>query len=150
MGNNTSRENKGVKSSKYRSAITPFNSNMSLNLNKAGVMNRLRNTSKHKKAASLVNHSFEQSSIKTCSLHALSQPIFEAPLIEKYTDSQMTLLSNNSSQVDSIHTTNNSNSTLNIHISQNEMARAYSSEMMLKELYMLCETSPERTRDRDR
>ncbi|KAG2213136.1 hypothetical protein INT47_011285 [Mucor saturninus] len=49
-----------------------------------------------------------------------------------------------------MHTSSNSYSTLNTHMSENEMARAYSSEMMLKELYLLCETSPERIKDRDR
>lgn len=77
-------------------------------------------------------------------------------LIEKYTDSQMTLLHNNLSQVDNM---NHSNSTLNTTTTNNtiyttntteEMKKAYSSELMLKELYMLSETSPERRRDRDR
>lgn len=103
----------------------------------------------------------------------------EVPLIEKYTDSQMSLLynhNNNSgihstSQVDNNNTTtnasiftNNSISTLNTTTTNNtnytnnnnisesteEMKKAYSSELMLKELYMLGETSPERRRDRDR
>lgn len=87
---------------------------------------------------------------------SLPHSVNENLLIEKYTDSQMTLLHNNLSQVDNI---NHSNSTLNTTTTNNtiyttntteEMKKAYSSELMLKELYMLSETSPERRRDRDR
>jgi hypothetical protein len=118
------------------------------------------------------NSSFEDLQSPSSTLHYGSpHSVNEVPLIEKYTDSQMTLLYNNSgiqsSQVDNTTNasifTNNSNSTLNTTTTNNtnytntnmsesteEMKRAYSSELMLKELYMLCETSPERRRDRDR
>lgn len=148
MGNNPSREKQGTKSSKNRTTITPFNSTVSLNGSKASIINRFKTTTRHKRSVSLVQQPFEESTLN--SLQILSQPTFETPSIDKYTDSQMTLLSNNSSQVESTHTSSNSYSTLNTHMSENEMARAYSSEMMLKELYLLCETSPERIKDRDR
>lgn len=152
MGNITSREKQGARSSKYRPTLTPFNSTVSLNGSKVGIMNRLKSAGKHKKTTSLIQqqrqYSFDQDSIN--SLHIVSQPTFEVPSMDHNTDSQMTLLSNNSSQVESMHTASNSFTTLNTRMSENEMTRAYSSEAMLKELYLLCETSPERIRDRDR
>lgn len=110
----------------------------------------------------------------------------EFDLIDKYTDSQMTLLNNNNNNSNSnnhnlqslvgsafysndsstsFHSTSTSVSTIdtnrqhhqhhshgdsNESILENDIYKSYSSELMLKELYMLSETSPERRRDRDR
>lgn len=110
------------------------------------------------------------SSTKSTSLYSSPQSMqTEFPIIDKYTDSQMTLLEINqhhhyqqqqqqnplvgyydNQSISSINsmftarTTNDTNSTLTT------SPQSYSSELMLKELYMLCETSPERRRDRDR
>ncbi|CAO3607087.1 unnamed protein product [Mucor fragilis] len=94
----------------------------------------------------------------------------EFPIIDKYTDSQMTLLEHHHqyqqqlqqqlhnpqvgyydnqsmSSINSMSTARTANDT---NSSSTTFQQSYSSELMLKELYMLCETSPERRRDRDR
>jgi hypothetical protein len=84
-------------------------------------------------------------------------------LIDKYTDSQMTLFNNNNNNQSLVGSTFcNNRSTASIHSTattvttndstyrDNNIPESYSSELMLKELYMLSETSPERRRDRDR
>ncbi|CEP14464.1 hypothetical protein [Parasitella parasitica] len=88
------------------------------------------------------------------------------PIIEKYTDSQMTLLENNqhhhqqlnpqagyyheNQSMSSINSMSTARTTNDTNSSFTTCLQSYSSELMLKELYMLCETSPERRRDRDR
>ncbi|KAI7901530.1 S-adenosyl-L-methionine-dependent methyltransferase [Cokeromyces recurvatus] len=89
----------------------------------------------------------------------------EIPIIEKYTDSQMSLFFNhtkdtihhhhqpqdgaesiyNESDIISTHAIIDSNTTCH-----EDQSGPYSSELLLKELFMLYETSPERRRDRDR
>ncbi|KAI8638031.1 S-adenosyl-L-methionine-dependent methyltransferase [Parasitella parasitica] len=89
------------------------------------------------------------------------------PIIEKYTDSQMTLLENkqqyhyqqlcpetgyshDNQSMSSINSMSTARTTNDTNSSFTTCPQSYSSELMLKELYMLCETSPERRRDRDR
>ncbi|OBZ87567.1 Demethylmenaquinone methyltransferase [Choanephora cucurbitarum] len=81
--------------------------------------------------------------------------------IEKYTDSQMTLLSNGNSKhnpLAGIKIHNDSSTTIHS-ITTNtiqafphkqEMTKAFSCDLLLKELYASSETSPERRRERDR
>lgn len=89
----------------------------------------------------------------------------EFPIIDKYTDSQMTLLEYHHQQqqlqnpqvgyhdnqsMSSINSMSTARTTNDTNSSSTTFQQSYSSELMLKELYMLCETSPERRRDRDR
>ncbi|KAI8094360.1 S-adenosyl-L-methionine-dependent methyltransferase [Thamnidium elegans] len=144
MGNMSSRENQDGKSVKTRSSISRFSSTGSLHTWSKSLDKR----KKHKQSSASILK--EQSSCSTL----YEDSVHEIPLIEKYTDSQMTLLSNKSQQVSQVDhiTTISSTSTTSTHISENQadIVRDYSSQSMLKELYMLCETSPERRRDRDR
>lgn len=94
----------------------------------------------------------------------------EFPIIDKYTDSQMTLLEHHHQQqqlqqqqlqnpqvgyydnqsMSSINSMSTARTTNDTNSTSTTFQQSYSSELMLKELYMLCETSPERRRDRDR
>lgn len=144
MGNMSSRENQDGKSVRTRSSISRFSSTGSLHTWSKSLDKR----KKHKQSSASILK--EQSSCSTL----YEDSVHEIPLIEKYTDSQMTLLSNKSQQISQVDhiTTISSTSTTSTHISENQadIIRDYSSQSMLKELYMLCETSPERRRDRDR
>lgn len=140
----SSRENQDCKSVRARSSISRFSSTGSLHTWSKSLDKR----KKHKQSsASILKKQNSCSTLYEDSVH-------EIPLIEKYTDSQMTLLSNRSQQVSQVDhiTTISSTSTTSTHISESQadIIRDYSSQSMLKELYMLCETSPERRRDRDR
>lgn len=150
MGNMSSREKLDGKSVKHRSSLSRFSSTSSFQpWNKNADKKK-----KSKKTASLIRDQCSSSTLYESS----SSSVHKVPLIEKYTDSQLTLLSNKSQQISqadrstSILSTKLSTSTLNTHISENlaDLTHGYSSELLLKELYMLCETSPERRRDRDR
>lgn len=106
------------------------------------------------------------SSTKSTVLYSSPQSIqTEFPIIDKYTDSQMTLLEYHHQQqqlqnpqvgyhdnqsMSSINSMSTARTTNDTNSSSTTFQQSYSSELMLKELYMLCETSPERRRDRDR
>jgi hypothetical protein len=139
-----------------------------------GLLDRIKhsNKSKHVKN-SIISHSahshhyYENSAAAEDYLERSTSPAFsnsslskfefnesisEVLIIEKYADSQMTLLNHNHqlSQFDNqLYMENNSNSTLNT-TTTTTTSNEFSSDILLNELFMLCETSPERRRDRDR
>lgn len=107
---------------------------------------------------SIAAEDFRQRSTSPAFSHSsnyeFNDTINEVLIIDKYTDSQMTLLNNHQnhlSQVDNqLYMTNNSNSTLDTATTTTTATNEFSSDMLLNELFTLCETSPERRRDRDR
>ncbi|KAI8087760.1 S-adenosyl-L-methionine-dependent methyltransferase [Gilbertella persicaria] len=176
MGNSISNEEKGIRrfssssrsrksSRSYRFTGSSSNSSFSPSASHSDLENKhetILYRLKHKANRSRGHSHTTSSSSSTHHLPRIDQDKPISPdlsnheMIGKYADSQMTLLNTKYHPLAGIKahndssTTVNSTTTVNTHSFPQQDPKSFSCELLLKELYMSCETSPERRRERDR